>query len=137
LLSDFDWQQNPAALLAKFAEQLLGEILHDSRERTAWIRQAASRGEIVFLLDSLDQTRRNKKSDPEVQFASFLRSDTGRKCPVLVTMCRKQRRQKKKAGAALTGGLSGWIHLTSLASESSGMMHHCLTWYSKMPIGSH
>ncbi|MFN9826265.1 MAG: hypothetical protein ACK58J_19145, partial [Planctomyces sp.] len=40
LLSDFDWQQKPAALLAKIAEQLLGEILHDSKERTAWIRQA-------------------------------------------------------------------------------------------------
>ncbi|MFN5078084.1 MAG: SUMF1/EgtB/PvdO family nonheme iron enzyme, partial [Planctomyces sp.] len=90
LLSDFQWDKPLADLLADFAEQLLGDLLPDepATTRTAWLQQAVERGEVVFLLDSLDQTT------GVVRLAKFLQSDGVRRCSVLLSARPETRRTK-------------------------------------------
>jgi formylglycine-generating enzyme required for sulfatase activity len=91
LLSDFQWDKPLADLLADFAEQLLGDLLPDepATTRSAWLQQAVERGEVVFLLDSLDQTT------GVVRLAKFLQSDGVRKCSVLLSARPETRRTQK------------------------------------------
>ncbi|MEY3229091.1 MAG: hypothetical protein RLZZ536_3710, partial [Planctomycetota bacterium] len=91
LLSDFQWDKPLADLLADFAEQLLGDLLPDepATTRSAWLQQAVERGEVVFLLDSLDQTT------GMVRLAKFLQSDGVRKCSVLLSARPETRRTQK------------------------------------------
>ncbi len=80
LLSDFDWSMKQEDLFDELAGRLLGDVIEDRTVRTAWLHEAVGRGEVVFLLDSLDQTK------GELDLSSFVKSDGVRKCPVLLSM---------------------------------------------------
>ena len=91
LLSDFQWDKPLDDLLADFAQQLLGDLLPDepAASRLAWLQLAVQRGEIVFLLDSLDQTA------GVVRLSKFLQLDGVRKCSVLLSARPETRRTEK------------------------------------------
>ncbi|MFM8724757.1 MAG: hypothetical protein ACKON9_06500, partial [Planctomycetaceae bacterium] len=94
LLSDFQWDKPLRELLDDFAEQLLGDLLPDDEpaaSRSAWLQQAVQRGEVVFLLDSLDQT------NGVVRLSKFLQSDGVRKCSVLLSARPETTRTKKQS----------------------------------------
>ena len=95
LLSDFDWQAKPSDLLAELAERLLGEILTDRAERTEWFERAVARGEVVYLLDSLDQT------DGVLKLDKFANADGARLCPVLLSARPETRRTKSQSYAGI------------------------------------
>ena len=79
LLSDFDWNQPVDVVLAELAERLLGDFVGDRHERELWLQTAISRGDIIFLLDAIDQTDRLLKLD------RFFNSDGIRFCPALLS----------------------------------------------------
>jgi formylglycine-generating enzyme required for sulfatase activity len=91
LLSRFDWEQKPEELLAQFSELVFGAFLPDeaAEARFKWLQQAVNRGEVVFLLDSLDQTR------GEPRFFPFLQTEGIRKCAVLLSARPETRFTKK------------------------------------------
>jgi len=100
LLSDFDWSQRRDDLLDQLAERLLGEVIEDGSLRSAWIREAVARGEVVFLLDSLDQTEDRK--DGKFKLDRFLKSAGVRNCPVLLSMRPEARFSKSSSQAGIT-----------------------------------
>lgn len=102
LLSDFDWQKNTPDLLSDLAERLLGHILPVGSERTEWFQQAVDRGEVVFLLDSLDQT------DKALKFDKFSKADGVRKCPLLLS-ARPETRRTKSQGYAGINWQTLWV----------------------------
>ncbi len=79
-LSDFSWSNAPQELLNELAERLLGSILEDKQTREAWFDAAVRRGDIVFLLDGLDQT-----SERELTLERFLNADGVRNCVALLS----------------------------------------------------
>ena len=96
LLSAFDWQSKRDTLLADLATQLLGEVIKDEAERSAWIHEAVARHDVVFLLDSLDQT------EGRLQLATFFNKDGARDCPVLLSARPTTRRAQSADYAGIT-----------------------------------
>tara|TARA_R110002111_G_scaffold260867_1_gene332909 strand:- start:16584 stop:20630 length:4047 start_codon:yes stop_codon:yes gene_type:complete len=79
LLSDFDWSLKKEKLLHDLGEQLLGEIIPEEEKRDSWLETAVDRGDVVFLLDALDQT------DEDLKLGHFLKADGVRDCPVILS----------------------------------------------------
>jgi len=101
LLSEFDWHR-PSLLLTELAERLLGDVLTDAKTRDAWIQRAVQRGEVVFLLDSLDQT------DGDIKLAKFCQTDGIRHCPILLT-ARPETLTTKKQGYEAVEWSTLWV----------------------------
>ena len=90
LLSGVVWNSDRDEVLSHLAKELLGNLkLCDvaghplglqPTERNDWLSNCADRGEIVFLLDALDQTHGEMDT-----LRKFLNEDGIRDCPVLLT----------------------------------------------------
>ena len=62
-LAAYDWQQDRDKLLQTIAERLLHKHLPDgvtAKDRLDWLRELAEQGRVVFLLDALDQTDKQR-----------------------------------------------------------------------------
>ncbi|MCO6455394.1 MAG: SUMF1/EgtB/PvdO family nonheme iron enzyme [Pirellulaceae bacterium] len=119
-LSGYDWKQSERPLLETIAERLLHDHLPSGTaraEQLAWLEHLVRQGQVVLLLDALDQTTRRLDQDG---LCLFLQCAGVSICPVLMTLRPEVLTSAVFAGASWSSLRAEGFHLEAQRRDFLG-----------------